>query len=145
PERATRVDYRNARSGRRGEPTNPPEYSPCADCPGLSLRDRVRVGAAPREVLSAGPNPGRAAVSRSSRLSSTDSPLVLLLENVSGVEIEGAGGSRVGSAEFRVAAIADGEILEPPVDNQVDERGGGEDAVGDQVAAVPVEAGADQG
>ena len=48
------------------------------------------------------------------------------------MEIEGAGGSRVGSAEFRVAAIADGEIFEPPVDNEIDERGGGEDAVGDR-------------
>ena len=44
------------------------------------------------------------------RLSPADPPLVLLLEHVCGVEIEGARGSRVGAAEFRVAAIADGEI-----------------------------------
>ena len=55
-----------------------------------------------------------------------------------------AGGARVGAAEFRVTAVADGQILQPSVDNEIDERRRGENAVGDQVAAEPVEHSADQ-
>ena len=36
---------------------------------------------------------------------------------------------------IRVAAIADGQILQPSVDDQIDQRGGAENAVGDQIAA----------
>src|SRR5688572_29513529 len=42
-------------------------------------------------------------------LPSADAPLVLLLEDVGGVEIECGGGSRVRAAELRVAAVTDGD------------------------------------
>ena len=56
------------------------------------------------------------------------------------MQIEGGRIPRVGAAELGVAAVADREILEAPVDDQVDERRGGEDAVGDEIALEPVEA-----
>ena len=43
------------------------------------------------------------------------------------------GGARVAAAELGVAAVADGQILQPPVDDQIDERGAAEDAVGDEI------------
>src|SRR6185436_19871910 len=43
------------------------------------------------------------------------------------------------TAEFRVAPVTDRHLLEPPVDDEVDERGRCENAVRDQVAAEPVE------
>ena len=53
-------------------------------------------------------------------------PFVLLLEDVRGVEIERGRGARVGAAELGVAAVADGQVLQPAVDDQIDERGAGE-------------------
>ena len=50
----------------------------------------------------------------------------------------------IGAAELGVAAIADGQVLQPAVDDEIDQRGGGEDAVGDEVAAEPVEDAADR-
>ena len=50
----------------------------------------------------------------------------------------------LGAAELGVAAVADGEILQPAVDDQIDERRGGEDAVGDEIALEPVEDRADR-
>ena len=51
--------------------------------------------------------------------------------------------ARVRAAELGVAAVADGQILQPAVDEQIDQRGGGEDAVGDEIALEPVERRAD--
>src|SRR5262249_54027676 len=75
---------------------------------------------------------------------SSDSPLVLQLEDVSGVEIKGGSRPCVRAAELRVAAIADGDVLEPAVDDEIDERGGTENAVRDEILAEPVKDGADQ-
>ena len=61
------------------------------------------------------------------------------------MQVEGGRGARVAAAKFRVAAVADGDVLQPPVHDQIDQRRGREDAVRDQIAAEPVEAGADQG
>ena len=71
-------------------------------------------------------------------------PFVLLLEDIRRVQVERGRGSGVGAAEFSVAAVADGQVLQPTVDNQIDERGTGENAVRDQISSEPVEAGADQ-
>ena len=49
-------------------------------------------------------------------------PLVLLLEDVRGVQVERGRGARVGAAELGVAAVADGQVLQPPVDDEIDER-----------------------
>jgi hypothetical protein len=59
------------------------------------------------------------------------------------VQIEGGRGARVAAAEFGMAAIADGEVFEPAVDNEIDEGRGGQQAVRDYVAAKPVEHRAD--
>src|SRR5687767_8163257 len=49
------------------------------------------------------------------------------------------------TAELAVAPIADRDIAEAPVDEQIDQRGASEDAVGDQIFCKPVEDGADEG
>ena len=59
------------------------------------------------------------------------------------MEVEGGRGPRIGAAELGVAAIADGDVLQASVDHEIDERRASEDAVRDQIAAEPVEHGAD--
>ena len=59
------------------------------------------------------------------------------------MEIEGGRGARVAAAKFGMAAIADGEVFEAAVDNEIDECRGGQQTVRDQVAAEPVEHRAD--
>src|SRR5262249_10292253 len=71
-------------------------------------------------------------------------PLILLLKHVRGVQIEGGGGAFVCAAKLRVAAITDRAVLQPSVDDEIDEDGGGENAVRDQVAAEVIKAGADR-
>ena len=53
-------------------------------------------------------------------------------------------GPLVFAAELAVASIADRDIAEAPVDEQVDQRGASEDAVGNQIFPKPVEDGADE-
>ena len=60
------------------------------------------------------------------------------------MEIERSGRSRMGAAKLGVAAVTDGEIFQPAVDHQINQRGGGEDAVRDQIAAVPIKHSADE-
>src|SRR5215510_8641118 len=48
------------------------------------------------------------------------------------------------ATELGVTAIADGDVLQAAVDDEIDERGGSENAVGDEIPAEPVEAGADE-
>ena len=43
-----------------------------------------------------------------------------------------------------MAAIADGHILEPPVDHKINQHGNGENAVGDEILLEPIEHRADQ-
>ena len=43
-----------------------------------------------------------------------------------------------------MAAVADRQVLQPPVDREIDQRGSAKDGVGDQIAAEPVEGRADQ-
>ena len=73
-----------------------------------------------------------------------DASLVLLLEYISRMKIEGGSGSRVGAAEFGVTAVTDREIFQPPVNKQIDERRTAENAVRDEVASKPVEDAADE-
>ena len=75
---------------------------------------------------------------------SPNPPLVLLLEDVRRVQIERRRGLRIGAAEFGVAAVADRQVLQPAVDDEIDQRGGGKNAVRDEIAAEPVEHPADQ-
>src|SRR4051812_29633094 len=77
-------------------------------------------------------------------LSSPYPPLVLQLEDVRGMQVERRCTVRERTAELRVAAIAHRQILQPSVDRQIDQRRRRENAVGDEIAAEPVEAGADQ-
>src|SRR3954452_13439652 len=86
---------------------------------------------------------GRAA--SAARLPPSDLPLVLLLEDIGGMQVEGGGGAAIRAAELGVAALADRHVLETTVDDEIDERRRAQDAVGDQVLAEPVEPGADQG
>ena len=96
--------------------------------------------------------PGRAATARSRRrarnatevatvvgLPLADLPLVLRLEQVGGVQVEGPRRPVVAAAELGVAPVADGEVAQPAVDGEVDEGGGGENAVGDEVEAEVIE------
>src|SRR5436190_12345889 len=69
-------------------------------------------------------------------------PLVLPLQHVRRVQIESPRPPFVGAAKFAVAAIANGQILQAAVDDQIDQRRRGEDGVGDEIAADPVETGA---
>ena len=68
-----------------------------------------------------------------------------MFQNVSRVQIEGGRSARVRPSELGVAPVAHRHFFEPLINDEVDERGAAEDAVGDQVAAEPVEAGADRG
>jgi hypothetical protein len=72
-------------------------------------------------------------------------PLVLLLEHIGGVQVEGWRGARARTSEFGVAPVTDGDFFEVPIHDEVDERCAAEDAVSDEIAAYPVEAGADGG
>src|SRR3954464_7624704 len=72
------------------------------------------------------------------RLPPPDFSLVLHFKNVRRVEIESRSGPRVRAAEFRVAAVTDGHVFEAPVDDQIDQRGSRQNAIGDDVAAEPV-------
>src|SRR2546426_2510453 len=76
---------------------------------------------------------------------SSNPPLVLLLEHIGRVQVEGWRGARVRTSEFGVAPVTDGHFFDVPVHDEVDERCAAEDAVGDEVAAEPVEAGTDSG
>ena len=71
-------------------------------------------------------------------------PLVLLFQDIGGVEIEGGSRARVRPAKFGVTAVADGQDREPAVDRQVDEHCDAQQAVRNQIAAEPVEHGADE-
>src|SRR6266566_189391 len=55
------------------------------------------------------------------------------------MKIEGGRGPLVGAAEFGVAAVADGDVPEPSVDDEIDQRGGAENPVRDEILAEPVE------
>ena len=50
----------------------------------------------------------------------------------------------VAAAEFGVAPIADGHVVQPAVDNEIHEDGSGENRVRDQIASEPVERAADE-
>src|SRR5215471_4111681 len=77
-------------------------------------------------------------------LAPTYPPLVFLFKDVGGVKIERRRGSLVGTSELRVATIADCQLGQPAVHNQVDDNSAAKNAVGDQVEAEPVERGADE-
>ena len=70
---------------------------------------------------------------------SSNAPLVLLLEDIGRMKIESRCGARISTPKFSVAPVADGEILQPSVDNEIDERRAGENAVRDEIASEPVE------
>src|SRR5437762_14329134 len=73
---------------------------------------------------------------------SPDPSFVFLLEHVRRVQIEGSSGAGIRPAELRVAPVADGEVFEPSVDDEIDQSRAGQNAVRDQVAAQPVKAAA---
>lgn len=75
---------------------------------------------------------------------SSNLPLIFLLEHIGRVEIEGSGGPLILTAEFRVTAITDGDVSEPSIDDEIDENGQRENAVGREVFAEPIEDRADQ-
>src|SRR5262245_11838481 len=79
---------------------------------------------------------------QANRLASPYLSLVLQFQNVRGMEIERRRRARVGAAELRVAAITHGDIFQPAVDDEIDERDGREDAVRDEVAVEPIKDGA---
>src|SRR5262249_23502258 len=66
------------------------------------------------------------------------------LEDVGGVEVEGRRAALISAAEFAVAAVAYRHVLQLAVDDEIDQRGPGQDAVGNEIAAEPVEGGAYQ-
>src|SRR6185436_5222242 len=70
--------------------------------------------------------------------------LVLLLQHVGGMQIEVGCCPLILPPELGVASIAYGDVPQTAVDDQVDERGGRKDAVGNEVFAKPVEHGADE-
>ena len=72
-----------------------------------------------------------------------DAPFVFLFEDIRRVEVEGGRGARIGAAEFGVTTITDGDVLQASVHHEIDERRASEDGVRDQIAAEPVEHGAD--
>src|SRR5262249_19166271 len=73
-----------------------------------------------------------------------DAPLVLDLEDVGGVEVEGRSTSLIPAAEFAAAAVAPRHVLQTTVTTATDHGSDGQNAVGDEIAAEPVEAGADE-
>lgn len=77
-------------------------------------------------------------------MASADPPLVFLFQHVGRMQIEVRRRAAVVTAEFRVAAVAYGDVAEPAVDYQIDQRRRGQNAVRDQIAAEPVEARADR-
>src|SRR4051794_31846862 len=74
----------------------------------------------------------------------SDPSFILQFEYVRGVEVEGRRGSGLGAAELRVAAVADREILQSSVNEQIDKRRGGQVAVRDEIALEKVEDNADR-
>jgi len=60
------------------------------------------------------------------------------------VQVEGGRAAFVLAAELGVTAVADGEVLQSAIHDEIDERRRPENAVRDQIAAEPVEAGADE-
>src|SRR5919198_49660 len=78
-------------------------------------------------------------------LSPSDPPLVFDFEDVGRVQIEGRRGPRVFAAELGMTAIADGQIFQATVDDEIDERGRGEDGVCHEILAEPVERPTDEG
>ncbi len=60
------------------------------------------------------------------------------------MQVERRRRARVIAAEFGVAAVADRDVFQPPVDDEIDQRRGGKDAIGDEVAAEPIERSADR-
>src|SRR5262245_49210482 len=86
----------------------------------------------------------RRAITQLPDSSSPYPPLILQLEHVRGVQVERRRFADVRAPELGVASIADRDVLEPPVDDEIDERGGCQDPVRDEIAAEPIEGGADQ-
>src|SRR6516162_8324974 len=70
----------------------------------------------------------------SGQLSPTaDFSLVFLFKDVGGVKVERRSGPLVGPPKLRVATIADCQLGQPAVHNQVDDYCAAKNAVGDQV------------
>src|SRR2546425_1903887 len=74
----------------------------------------------------------------------SDPSFVFQFEEIGGVKIEGRRAAFVFAAELGVTAVADGEVLQSAIHDEIDERRRPENAVRDQIAAEPVEARADE-
>ena len=61
------------------------------------------------------------------------------------MQVESWRAARVRTSKFGVAPVTNGHFFEAPIYDEVDERCAAQDAVGDEIAAEPVEAGADAG
>ena len=76
-------------------------------------------------------------------LAAADLSLILLFEHIGRVQIEVRRRSFVLSPKLAVASIADGDISQTTIDDQIDQRRTGENAIRDQVLTKPVEDAAD--
>src|ERR1051325_5442517 len=67
---------------------------------------------------------------------SADSAFVLQFKYVRRMKIECRSRAFIRASELRMAAVADGDFLQPSVNHEIDERRDGEDAVRDEVDLV---------
>src|SRR5262245_25150184 len=87
------------------------------------------VGLSPQPTDSAATIVAARSLEPTGRSPPANAPLVFELEHIGSVQIERRGAALVCAAKLSMTAIADGDILQTTIDDEIDERGRSENAV----------------